>query len=39
MSVFLFRHPELVSGSIIETALQVTKWMLKQVQHDGESHA
>jgi hypothetical protein len=33
------RHPELVSGSIMETALPVQKWMLKQVQHDGEPDA
>ena len=36
---FLFRHLELVSGSIPETAQTRTKWMLKQVQHDGEWHA
>jgi hypothetical protein len=35
----LFCHPELGSGSILETALPMTKWMLKQVQHDGGSNA
>ncbi len=34
-----FRHPELDSGSILETAEPMTKWMLKQVQHDGEWNA
>src|SRR4051812_34084903 len=29
------RHPELVSGSIPETAQTTSKWMLKRVQHDG----
>jgi hypothetical protein len=33
--VLFFRHPELVSGSIVETAQRVKKWMLKQVQHEG----
>jgi hypothetical protein len=40
MSLFLlFRHPGPVSGSIMETALSLGKWMLKQVQHDGEHYA
>ncbi len=32
------RHPELVSGSIAPNRSMVNdeKWMLKQVQHDGE---
>jgi hypothetical protein len=31
------RHPELVSGSIVQQRLagRVSGWMLKQVQHDG----
>jgi hypothetical protein len=31
-------HAELVSASILETALQVEKWTLKQVQGDGAGH-
>jgi hypothetical protein len=34
-----FRHPELVSGSILETAQRLAKWMLKQVQQEGDWHA
>jgi hypothetical protein len=30
-----WRHAELVSASILETAVQVEKWTLKQVQGDG----
>ena len=33
------RHPELVSGSIQETAQRMGQWMLKQVQHDGVCNA
>lgn len=35
MNAFLVRHPELVLGFMLETALPMAKWMLKQVQHDG----
>src|SRR5688572_8168963 len=31
----LFRHPELVSGSISPLTRASRQWMLKQVQHDG----
>ncbi len=31
----LLRHAELVSASFLETALQMKKWTLKQVQGDG----
>ena len=33
---FTIRHPELVSGSIVdlEAGLSMARWMLKQVQHD-----
>jgi hypothetical protein len=31
------RHPELVSGSSWSPAREAESWMLKQVQHDGES--
>ncbi len=34
--LFLNRHPELVSGSILPLypSARVARWMLKQVQHD-----
>ena len=34
-----FRHAELVSASIVETAVPVEKWTLKQVQGDGIVHS
>jgi hypothetical protein len=39
MSAVPFRHPELASGSIPETALPMAKRMLKKVQHDGDADA
>jgi hypothetical protein len=39
MTPSFLRHPELVSGSILETVQPMTKWMLKQVQHDGRRDA
>jgi hypothetical protein len=38
-AVLSFSDPELASGPILETAQQVTRWMLKQVQHDGAANA
>jgi hypothetical protein len=38
MTLF-FRHPEPGSGSVMETVLLVTEWMLNQIQHDGERDA
>jgi hypothetical protein len=37
--ITLNRHAELVSASIPETAPQVEKWTLKQVQGDGSRFA
>ena len=35
------RHPELVSGSIspLNPTVAMARWMLKQVQHDGDGEA
>ena len=38
-TILSFLHPELVARSIPETAQPMAKWMLKQVQHNGEVHA
>ena len=41
MTAFQFRHPELVSGSILPLShsVSVEGWMLKQVQHDDDGEA